>query len=215
MGFIYKITNKINNKVYIGKTKYNNPQKRFKEHINDSKKDRCKHRPLYRAFNKYGIENFIFEILENIVNNKLEDREIYYIEKYNSFGDDGYNATKGGDGKSYLKISEHQIIAFFLSKGNRIVSRTAKEFSIDPATVKNILDNNNIKHYTISEYNKLQQLNGRKIKQYDKNTMECLNVFHSIGDANAFLGKKRTSSNIGNCLSVKNKTAFGFVWKYA
>lgn len=64
MGYIYKITNKINHKMYIGKTNYADPYDRFKEHIRDSKKERCKNRPLYRAMNKYGLENFEFEVIE-------------------------------------------------------------------------------------------------------------------------------------------------------
>ena len=53
MGFIYKITNKINGKMYIGKTEYDNPIKRWKRHIEDSKRNTDKHRPLYNAINKY------------------------------------------------------------------------------------------------------------------------------------------------------------------
>ena len=57
IGYIYKITNRLNQKAYIGKTIYT-VEERWQEHIRDSKRDRCKDRPLYRAMNKYGIENF-------------------------------------------------------------------------------------------------------------------------------------------------------------
>ena len=62
MGFIYKIINNINDKVYIGKTDFS-IEKRWAEHKKDSQKD-LKNRPLYRAMNKYGIENFSIEIVE-------------------------------------------------------------------------------------------------------------------------------------------------------
>lgn len=50
MSLIYKITNDVNGKIYVGKTEYSEDI-RFKQHINDSKKDRCKNRPFYKAIN--------------------------------------------------------------------------------------------------------------------------------------------------------------------
>ena len=60
MPYIYKITNDINNKVYIGKT-LSTIDKRWKEHQRDSQKRRCEQRPLYSAIRKYGIEHFHIE----------------------------------------------------------------------------------------------------------------------------------------------------------
>ena len=93
MAWIYKITNDINGKQYIGKTYYQNIQERWKEHCKSSRKEECKKRPLYRAINKYGIEHFHIEEVEYVppeVN--LEEREIYWIAQYNTY-QNGYNAT--------------------------------------------------------------------------------------------------------------------------
>ena len=60
MAYIYCITNQINGKQYVGKTTQS-ITKRFKEHCQDYKRERNDKRPLYKAFNKYGIENFIVE----------------------------------------------------------------------------------------------------------------------------------------------------------
>lgn len=98
MSYIYKITNNINGKIYIGKTS-NTIEQRFKRHCLDSLK--YKERPLYRAFNKYGISNFSIEQIEECSPEQASDREIYWIEYFGSFKY-GYNATKGGDGKTYL-----------------------------------------------------------------------------------------------------------------
>ena len=95
MGCIYKIINKINKKCYIGQTK-NSPERRWTEHKRDSKEG---NNYLYNAMRKYGIENFEFEVIESdIPIEKLNEREIYWIEQYNSFSDygKGYNLTKGG-----------------------------------------------------------------------------------------------------------------------
>lgn len=63
MGYIYLITNKINNKKYVGKTT-KSIKERWEEHLKDSKKEKCEIRPLYRAIRKYGIENFTIEEIE-------------------------------------------------------------------------------------------------------------------------------------------------------
>ena len=57
MSYIYKITNNINNKSYIGKTNLTIKES-FWQHCNDRLKNECSSRPLYSAMNKYGIKNF-------------------------------------------------------------------------------------------------------------------------------------------------------------
>lgn len=63
MGYIYIIKNRINDKVYIGKTDLD-INKRFKEHVKDSRRRRCEKRPLYSAMRKYGCEHFYVELIE-------------------------------------------------------------------------------------------------------------------------------------------------------
>lgn len=76
MAYIYKIVNKINGKIYIGKT-LKTIQERFNEHCNDYKKDRNEKRPLYSAMNKYGIENFYIEEVEKCLDSEIDNREKY------------------------------------------------------------------------------------------------------------------------------------------
>ena len=94
LGFIYCISNYINSKKYIGQTHYS-IQKRWQEHKYDSSSNKCANRPLYNAIKKYGIDNFYIEQIEEVSDEKLNEREIYWIEYYDSFNN-GYNATKGG-----------------------------------------------------------------------------------------------------------------------
>ncbi len=101
---IYKITNNINGKSYIGLS--TNIKKRWKKHKQKNYIEYFKDKPLYRAFNKYGIDNFTFEVLEECSIEELSKKEIYYIDKYDSFGKNGYNATLGGDGAHGYKWSE-------------------------------------------------------------------------------------------------------------
>jgi len=98
MGLIYKITNPSNGKCYIGQTNQGLKQRK-KEHFCRFKSFGRDHK-VYLAFKKYGFEHFTWEILEdNISEVHLNEREKYYISKYNSFNR-GYNMTDGGDGVS-------------------------------------------------------------------------------------------------------------------
>lgn len=94
---IYCIENKINGHKYVGLSK--NCLKRWSDHysksINSDKPDDLR-KPLYMAMRKYGRDNFSFTILERCPEDKLKEREIYWIEKLDTFHN-GYNATPGGD----------------------------------------------------------------------------------------------------------------------
>ena len=99
-GIIYKITNKINNKIYIGLT-HRQLIDRWRQHI---KASRYKYysdynNKLHRAIRKYGEENFQIELLEETNTNLLNEREKYWIKFYNS-KETGYNISNGGEGYS-------------------------------------------------------------------------------------------------------------------
>lgn len=116
---IYKITNLINNKSYIGKS--SNIEKRWEYHKKRYNDIREHNKSLYKAFRKYGLNNFLFEIIELMDNNYEKignEREKYWIKYYNSYGSTGYNETEGGDGgitvinprKTYGKITDEEVI---------------------------------------------------------------------------------------------------------
>lgn len=103
---IYKVTNIINSKVYIGRT-VGTLRYRYRKHLYD-----IKHRNscplLYNAIRKYGMINFNWETIDvaNSVN-ELNEKEKYYIKLYNSNNkDNGYNLTEGGDGTDGYKHTE-------------------------------------------------------------------------------------------------------------
>lgn len=91
---IYKITNNINNKCYIGQSI--EIEHRFQEHKKLYNWKREKNKILYQAFQKYGIENFTFEIIETCKKEELDKKEQYWINFYNSYKN-GYNMTSGGE----------------------------------------------------------------------------------------------------------------------
>ena len=106
LGQIYIIRNNINSKVYIGQT-IQGYENRWYGHKHESKNI---DRPLYRAMKKYGIDNFWIELIEeNIPYEKLDEREIYYIELYDCINPKGYNLSPGG--KSFRTEEERRAMA--------------------------------------------------------------------------------------------------------
>lgn len=91
---VYKITNKLNNKVYVGQTR--DVGRRLREHRrgykNDSKWNEDYNSHLYRSIRKYGEENFKFEVIKECSLEELGYWEIYYMRMYNSLDrNKGYN----------------------------------------------------------------------------------------------------------------------------
>jgi len=221
LGYIYKITNDINGKMYVGKTELADPYDRWKEHIHDYNKRRCEKRPLYDAMNKYGIEHFYFEVIEKTDN--TEEREQYWIEKlctYVGFKDcNGYNATLGGDGKPYLNLDEGEVIKYHTKEANYIAGRTAEHFLVDRQSIKKILRKNNIPWLTHADSNNMKtyEVCGG-IFQVDVNSKYILNVFENIPCANLYMGKDKDNRNIikacNNKINRKTHKAYGYLWYY-
>lgn len=93
---IYCIKNMLNNKVYIGQAL--SLKRRIYEHKYFLELGKDKSTALQRAVNKYGLENFDFSILEYCEPSELNDKEIYYIQEYNSTNRNyGYNIASGGN----------------------------------------------------------------------------------------------------------------------
>ena len=98
MGYIYKITNLINQKPYIGKT-VNTIAVRWTKHKDEAFNQNSPYL-IHCAMRKYGVENFIIEELEKCSDELLNEREQYWIKTINSYFKNGYgyNMTLGGDG---------------------------------------------------------------------------------------------------------------------
>lgn len=107
---IYKITNKLNGKSYIGQSI--DIKRRWAQHkanIGSFKN------PLYLDFEKYGLENFDFEVIENCEKDELDSKEIFYISKFDSFNN-GYNLTTGGQFYKTNDFHSEKIMEFFSKK---------------------------------------------------------------------------------------------------
>lgn len=202
MGFIYKITNTINGKSYIGKTE-ESIDKRWKEHLRDFKRERCKDRPLYRAMNKYGIENFILECLEET--EFTSTREIFWIETFGTYLS-GYNATIGGDGKCYVD-------ADLILKLNVV--------GLNVVDIKRLTgyDRN-----TINSYLKKNQMVANVQIPKTSKKVECIElkqIFDSQHAAAQWLKpnlnnseKSSVANKISLCCRNIRKSAYNYTWRY-
>ena len=205
---IYKITNKIDGKCYIGQT-IKNAEERWREHQahafgthpNDVNKT------LYKAIRKYGLENFTFEVLQDNIETyeQLDKAEIYWIDFYNSFIK-GYNETFGG--QQYHKILPNKEIIEDYYK-TRSARKTALNFGIDHSTVDDILNQNNIPRFTF------RQSTGQRIKISKENFEK---EFDSVKDcAEWFVNNKisKTTKIESARTGLKNARATnGFYYGY-
>ena len=202
MGYIYQIINKINNKRYIGQT-VKPVEKRFAQHKNNYTKPYFSQLALYKAFNKYGIENFIFESIEEVDNEHLDEREKYWIKYYNSYYD-GYNSTIGGRLVQLYDWDIDQIIDLYMQL--RSARKVAAYLNCDHSTIDNILNSNKIPRFTTGEQRGTTVI----IKKGD-----IEKTFSSIVDCAKFLiennytqSKKINSVRTGIAEAYKNKRKY-------
>ena len=164
---IYKIQNLVNGKVYIGQSIH--IEQRWKQHRLIQKN--CQNKPLYKAFVKYGLDNFSFQVIEECEIEKLNEREQYWIDYYNSYiGDEnsnGYNLTRGGEG--YKTLSKEQIQQMIqLWNDGLSTSQIGAALSHDKTLIRAYLKNQ-CNNYTIDEgreRGKNARQSGKKINQY-------------------------------------------------
>jgi group I intron endonuclease len=235
--YIYLITNKINNKKYIGKCEKlpNKTNYYFGSGI-----------AIKSAIKKYGKENFTKEILEeNLTKENICEREIYWIKELNTHSEIGYNLTDGGDGilnlseKMRKKLSdlgkqrignlnnrygskltdEHKEILRKINLGRKLsqetkekISNKKKGFKVSDQTKKKMSENRIGKK--LSEDIKINMSKNKpnkiKVVKIDKKTKNILSVYESLKMASLDSGVK--IPNISMCINKKLKSSGGFIW---
>ena len=230
MGYIYKITNIINNKLYIGQTR-KTIEERFQTHLKNAQKHI--NRYLYDAMNKYGYDNFICSLIEECDDSLLDEREIYWIKFYNTTDkSNGYNMTIGGGGgntwtnnphkeETSKKISEHnkgkhQISPELREKLN-ITSKEANTISVDKNAlekdIKNFMSVEDIcKKYEISRrtfYNKCKkffnmtptELRGDRLTHTNTQKIDL-----DINQINIYIKENKTLKEMAILLNISEET---------
>jgi group I intron endonuclease len=184
---IYKITNIINNKIYIGQTirelKY-----RIKNYKYYSKNKHKNNLYIYNAMYKYGFESFTFEIIDEAAQNQeeLNSKEIYYISFYNSTDPNiGYNIDCGGNKTVVTDITRDKISKTLT--GRKLSQKTKDKISKSHIGKVHTLEHND---------NVSKSLSGKKLSQNHINKL-----------SNAHIGKKLSQDHIDKIIkSKKGKT---------
>ena len=179
MGYIYKITNQINNKIYIGQTIKQRPTDRFSQHryIARHLDNQESNSYLHKAMNKYGVNNFIFETIEEIDNEKLNEREKFWIAYYDCIAPKGYNLTIGGEGTpGYSRVQS-------LEEREKRKQSNKLFYENNPEALK-ILQERTKKLWENEEYR------NKVVKSNKKFALEHPNL--NKGENNPMYGKKHT-----------------------
>lgn len=222
---IYKLTNLINGKIYIGQSR--DIANRMRYHIQDSKRvnDKRGQNPLYEAMRKYGHENFKLEILEICEEAELDEREAYYIKLYDSTNPDkGYNQTFYP--KPFLDpriIAESHRAEVMRMHGKRLREWNLKQWK-DPEYRKKMSKQSSkvqLERLKDPEYReeKIKQLKEatnkmkKKVAQYDLEG-NLIAVYDGVREAGRATGISHQSIQKVAKGDKYRKTAGGYVWKY-
>lgn len=207
---IYKITNLLNNKVYIGSSKY--IERRYRNHFLALIKGNHVSPHLQRAFNKYGISSFSFTILEIVENTEdLLSIEQKWIDFYQSSNDTkGYNIRIEAESNRGFKHSEETKNKMSLSRKGHIVSdETRKKIALSNTGKKKSEESKEkMRKAKLGKPSKKRipilqvSLNGNVIREWD-----------SIEEASKVLKVSRTK--IFDCLRDNTKKHFDYTWRYS
>lgn len=222
---IYKATNKINGKLYVGKTY--NFEKRKREHFYDIDNNL----PFHRALKKYGKENFEWEIIDTAKTEKeIIEKEIYWIKKLNtcihSPNSNGYNITLGGEGG--VSWNSRPIVQFDLN-GKYVDEYLSCSHASNVTGIgrHNIGDcaNKITKQSGGFQWRYKDECDNTEIEAFQKNPSprrkriiqldldgNLINIFDSVTEASNKLNIGRTT--ISSCLTKKLSTAGGYQWIY-
>ena len=206
---IYKIQNLINGKIYIGQSV--DIQYRFNNHKSESfnPKSNAYNTAIHRAIRKYGVNNFSFDIIEECDQDRLREREIYWIDYYQSYGD-GYNLTSGGEGVPTVDIKQTQQ----LWDDGLAIKEIAQRLKCQQHTVIRILESyekyNNQESYRRGRENARKKMN-KPIIQYDL-LGKFVQKYKSINEASIATNIRRSS--ISSTLIGKQLSAGGYQWAY-
>lgn len=203
MGYIYKVTNNINGNIYIGQTS-RTIQQRWNDHIYQTYSPIEPYKSaLHDAIKKYGQDSFTVTEVEQCANDKLNEREIYWIDYYNSYNK-GYNLSRGGGG--WRKCDDEKLMELW--NAGYSVAEMIEMIDIGRDTISNHLKSLGVSGEEIEKRGK--QCGGRKkskpVYQYDIDG-NFIREFQTIKDAEKYIGGIQIHTD------TKYKSYGGYLWR--
>lgn len=212
MASIYKITNQINGKIYIGQT-IRNPKLRWNEHKSKSLCPTSKHGHNYHlhcAIRKYGVENFTFEVIDECKDEERFRIETHYILLYHANDNRyGYNYVVEGQGRSPYSSEE------ILSLWNKGFSRNeiAVMLKASPLTIGERLSAMGVSHQEIVDRKKEEKWSNWQSKSVLQYTTSG-DFVKEWKSATSCEEAGYLQSAVSNVCRRTQKSAYGFLWKY-
>jgi group I intron endonuclease len=204
--FIYKLTNTLNNKIYIGLTT-ETISERCRKRIAEAKYRESRNSYILNAIRKYGSKVFKVEQLDTANTlEELQQKEIFYIEKYNSTNRNiGYNLTKGGEGNLGLKMSEETKEKI---RQKHLGVKWSKDRKLEHCK---ILKSKNINYNIAKENCRIYNLKAcKKVGKFDINN-KLVKIYSTISEASKYENVSR--STIQQRIKKKNKLFNGFIYR--
>lgn len=203
IGVVYKIANRINEKLYIGITT-RSIEARWKQHL--AHIDYLDYH-LYRAMRLYGTDNFYIVQIESVDDLKLLDREMYWIDFYDSFTN-GYNMTRGGSGN---RIYDKTRIYSLWDEGFSVGQISDMINSVKSVVYEVLLDYDK---YTVEEsLRRRSKINQKAVCQFDLNGM-LINTFASETEACDYINASTGSIGMVCNYPDKHRTVKGYIWTW-
>lgn len=214
---IYKITNTVNGKCYVGQSR--DIEARWQKHLSAYKSS--PDWELYRAFKKYGISKFTFEIIEECLMEELNEREIYWIAQCDSFNN-GYNMTLGGEacnGTNDKIVYQYDLSGRFVGE-YKSAHEAARALNIQFTNICKVCRGErktaggfgwSYEKKIVEESIQTIVKRNTAVLQYDKQG-NFIAEYKSAREAWKQTGISNTT--IGLVCKGKGKTAGGFVWRY-
>lgn len=213
---VYKYTNLINGKIYIGQTI---GTLEYRAGHNGYKYRKCTY--FYNAIKKYGWENFAVEILQdNLTREQANELEIKYIKQFNSQDEKiGYNISDGGNTNSVLRktVYQYDLNGKYIREWES-VSEAERYYN----TTISVINKRSSAGYQW-KYEKFEQISPilnanntgeqKKVYQYDLDG-NFICEYDSLSEAARLNGNPNGFKHISLCCNHKRRSAMGFRWSF-
>lgn len=216
MGFIYKVTNTVDGKMYIGQTS-RTIEVRWKEHLRDAfGRNEKSFFAFHRAIKKYGADVFVVEQVEECDSSKLDERERYWIKYYDTTHG-GYNADFGGRSNKGHPIYQYSLDGTFIrgfeTSGDAQAFVGCKTIILSSAHPEKIIAGYLWSRTKVDRLDVKAHPKEKPVHQYSING-KYIATFNSLKEAAIAVRGRNTGTLIGAACRGAYDTIYGYRWSF-